>query len=96
MDESGDIVRPGNEASVVLKCEKIQLVVVMGRRTYETIPHRNRPCLTGGAVFFRVGTQSLFGRQLRFDIRSCIPILTTNKIRYSDVVKELLLFIASD
>ena len=41
-----------------------------------------------------VGTQALFGRQLRFDIRSSIPILTTKKVRYADVIKELLFFIA--
>ena len=41
-----------------------------------------------------VGTQVLFGRQLRFDIRSSIPILTTKKVRYNDVLKELLFFIA--
>ena len=41
-----------------------------------------------------VGTQVLFARQLRFDIRSNIPILTTKNLRYNDVLKELLFFIA--
>ena len=41
-----------------------------------------------------VGTQVLFARQLRFDISSNVPILTTKKVRYDDVLKELLFFIS--
>ena len=41
-----------------------------------------------------VGTQVLFARQLRFDISTSIPILTTKKVRHADVLKELLFFIA--
>lgn len=40
-----------------------------------------------------VGTRSLFGEQLRFDLRKGFPLLTTKKVYFSSVLKELLWFI---
>lgn len=39
------------------------------------------------------GTKSLFGEQLRFDLRQGFPLLTTKKVFFSSVCKELLWFI---
>ncbi len=39
------------------------------------------------------GTRSLFGAQLRFDLREGFPLLTTKKVLFSSVLKELLWFI---
>lgn len=41
-----------------------------------------------------VGTLSLFGKQLKFDISHHIPILTTKKIAWKTVIKELLWFLS--
>lgn len=40
------------------------------------------------------GTTSLFGEMLKFDISERIPILTTKKINYENIIKELLFFIS--
>ena len=39
------------------------------------------------------GTRSIFGAQLRFDLREGFPLLTTKKVLFSAVVRELLWFI---
>ena len=39
------------------------------------------------------GTRSLFGEQLRVDLHEGFPLLTTKKIYFSSVLKELLWFI---
>jgi thymidylate synthase len=40
-----------------------------------------------------VGTKSVFGRQLRFDLRSGFPAVTTKRLAWKSVVSELLWFI---
>lgn len=40
-----------------------------------------------------VGTISVFGRMLRFDLRSTFPLLTTKKVNWKPVLSELLWFI---
>lgn len=40
-----------------------------------------------------VGTLSLFGAQLRFDLRTCFPLLTTKRMYWRGIVEELLWFI---
>lgn len=43
-----------------------------------------------------VGTQSVFGRQLRFDLARGFPALTTKKLHLRSIIHELLWFIAGD
>lgn len=42
------------------------------------------------------GTKSVFGYQMRFDLRAGFPLLTTKRIHWKSVVHELLWFIAGD
>lgn len=42
------------------------------------------------------GTVSIFGHQSRYDLREGFPILTTKKIFFSSVVKELLWFLRGE
>src|SRR5436190_7189608 len=42
------------------------------------------------------GTRSVFGRQLRFDLRHGFPLLTTKKLHLRSIVHELLWFLAGD
>jgi thymidylate synthase len=42
------------------------------------------------------GTRSVFGRQLRFDLRERFPLLTTKRVHWNSVVTELLWFIRGD
>ena len=43
-----------------------------------------------------VGTLSVFGRQLRFDLSAGFPLLTTKKLHLPSIVHELLWFISGD
>ncbi|TVP57726.1 MAG: thymidylate synthase [Halomonadaceae bacterium] len=40
-----------------------------------------------------VGTRSLFGRQLRFDLSQGFPLLTTKKVHLRSIIQELLWFL---
>ncbi|MCA2981893.1 MAG: thymidylate synthase [Myxococcaceae bacterium] len=42
------------------------------------------------------GTRALFGGQLRFDLRSSFPLLTTKKVHLKSIVHELLWFIRGE
>lgn len=42
------------------------------------------------------GTRSLFGRQLRFDLRKGFPLLTTKKLHMRSIIHELLWFLSGD
>ena len=42
------------------------------------------------------GTRSVFGRQLRFDLRQGFPILTTKRVHFKSVVNELIWFLSGD
>ncbi len=42
------------------------------------------------------GTRSVFGRQLRFDLRETFPLLTTKKLHLRSIIHELLWFIRGE
>lgn len=42
------------------------------------------------------GTRSVFGRQLRFDLREGFPLLTTKKVHFQSIKVELLWFLRGD
>ena len=43
-----------------------------------------------------VGTKSLFGWQMRFDLSKGFPLLTTKKLHIKSIVHELLWFVKGD
>ncbi len=42
------------------------------------------------------GTQSLFGRQIRFDLKNSFPLLTTKKVHLKAIIHELLWFLKGE
>lgn len=42
------------------------------------------------------GTRSIFGYQMRFDLKDSFPLLTTKKVHFKSIVHELLWFISGD
>ena len=43
-----------------------------------------------------VGTRGLFGGQLRFDLRTSFPLLTTKKVHLKSIIHELLWFVRGE
>ena len=58
-----------------------------------------REALDGGAVKddrTGVGVRSLFGRQIRFDLRDGFPLVTTKRLHLKSIVHELIWFLNGD
>ena len=43
-----------------------------------------------------VGTRSIFGHQLRFDLNNGFPLITTKKLHVKSIIYELLWFLRGD
>ena len=43
-----------------------------------------------------VGTKSIFGTQLKFNIENSIPVMTTKKVAWKSIIEELLWFLRGD
>lgn len=41
-----------------------------------------------------IGTKSFFGARMKFDLRDRLPILTTKRVSYDMIIKELLFFVS--
>ena len=42
------------------------------------------------------GTRSIFGHQLRFDLRAGFPLVTTKRLHLKSIIYELLWFLRGD
>ena len=58
----------------------------------------DRVLTTGSAQMDRTGTGTLsvFGAQMRFDLRAGFPVLTTKKLHLRSIIVELLWFLRGD
>lgn len=74
-------------AKLPLKSDEVQYLHLLQELLRSGEPRQDR---TG------VGTQSLFGRQLRFDLSRGFPLLTTKKVHLKAVIHELLWFLSGD
>lgn len=62
----------------------LQLIDEVMKKGFQTIDRTN------------VGTKSLFGKSMRYDLRKSFPLLTTKRVFWRGVVEELLWFVRGD
>jgi len=62
----------------------LQMIDEISRTGFETIDRTN------------VGTKSLFGKSMKYDLRKSFPLLTTKRVFWRGVVEELLWFVKGD